>query len=94
MEAKEDLLWIDVLELREELSIYERDILYMSRHREAIDLDDCITHELKWSILDHIDEEIKSLSSICRDMEKELAHIESYFESQLNSLEVTLGQAE
>jgi hypothetical protein len=97
MEAKEitnDLLWIDVLELREELSIYERDILYMSKHREAIDLDDHITHEFKCSILDHIDEEINSLGSICRDIEKELAHIESFFDSQLNSFESTLGQAE
>ena len=97
MEAKEitnDLLWIDVLELREELSIYSRDILYMSKHREAISLDDHITGEFKDSILYHIDEEINSLGSICRDIEKELAHYESYFDSQLNSLEVTLGQAE
>ena len=79
MEEKEitdDLLWIEVLQLREELSIYERDILYMSKHREAIDLDDCITHEFKWSILDHIDEEIKSLINICLDLRSEIRHYE------------------
>lgn len=79
MEAEEitdDQLWIDVLELKEELSIYERDILYMSKHRKAIDSDIHISHELKWSILDRIDEEINSLINICLDLRSEIRHYE------------------
>jgi hypothetical protein len=87
-------LWIDVLELREELSIYSKDILYMSRHREAIQLDKNINGEFKDPILQCIDKEIESLASICKDIEEEITRYESYFEAELNGLEVTLGQAE
>ena len=66
----------EIVRLRLELTEYNRDILYMSKHRENIADDQNITGEFKNPILECIDREIYILDSICRDVEKEINHYE------------------
>jgi hypothetical protein len=64
--------------LKLELTEYNRDILYMSVHRKNILEDVNITGEFKHPILEVIDEEIYTLDSICKDLEKEIKHLEGF----------------
>jgi len=93
-EETNDSLVYEIMSLREELTIYTRDILYMSRHREAILLDKNIHSEFKDPILQCIDNETESLASICKTIEEQISRYESYLGAELNSFETTLGQAE